>query len=165
MAKVLLVQYDNLLNYLIPEGLRHGLDADVAVVETGLKALDMIEREHFDIALINATLPDIPGLRVAQVAANQDIPSLLLSGHPEISAELLRHGFPFLQKPFSLDVLVQETKNVIQETRNNIRRVTESAMKLQQNLAALTAEIAKTRQSMDKLRPPDSRGGGSPTSR
>ena len=55
---------------------------------------------RYDLAVIDAVLPDASGAALAELAANQNTPALLISGHPEVIVKLGQFGFPTLQKPF-----------------------------------------------------------------
>ena len=53
------------------------------------------------------------GLRLAEVARRIDVPTLLISGHPEVIAKQEAQGLPFLSKPFRLPELQQAIRTLI----------------------------------------------------
>jgi len=62
------------------------------------------------VLIANVLLPDGDGHKLAEAARRLGVPTLLVSGHPEVIVEAEREGIPFLAKPFGLDKL----KRVIQ---------------------------------------------------
>ena len=50
---------------------------------------------------------------MAEVAHRIDVPTLLISGHPEVIATQEAQGLPFLSKPFRLPELQQAMRTLI----------------------------------------------------
>jgi PleD family two-component response regulator len=59
------------------------LGAEVVAVETGDMALQFLARSPPTLALVELALPDMSGFEVARCAANNDVPAIVMSGHPE----------------------------------------------------------------------------------
>jgi CheY-like chemotaxis protein len=64
-AKVLLAE-DNLVNQRVAGGLLRRRGHDVTIVQNGREALDAIERESFDIVLMDVQMPEIGGIEATQ---------------------------------------------------------------------------------------------------
>jgi CheY-like chemotaxis protein len=73
------------------------------------------------VVLLNASQPALlianvllpgggDGLRLAEVARRIDVPTLLISGHPEVIEKA--QGLPFLSKPFRLPDLQQAIRTL-----------------------------------------------------
>ena len=71
----------------------------VVAVGTAPEGLTALLTESFDLAIIEAMLPGGAGINLATVAADEQIPALLMSGHPSEILRLHALGFPFIQKP------------------------------------------------------------------
>jgi DNA-binding response OmpR family regulator len=56
--------------------------AYVRCATTGCEAAEMLVETLFDLALIDVVLPDASGLALAEIAANNNTPVLLMTGHP-----------------------------------------------------------------------------------
>ena len=113
----------------------------------------MITSTRFDLALIDAVLPGVSGIELAELAANENIPALLTSGHPEVCQTLDRFHFPHLKKPFDLDALVAEARSIMRETEENIRRVQSSAAEMRAKTEALKASGAEARRLLATMKP------------
>jgi DNA-binding response OmpR family regulator len=98
----------------------------------------MIAAWHYDLALINATLPDMSGIVLATIAASENIPVLLMSGDAAMNLQLERHGFPYMQEPFGSEQLIRVANQVIRDAQMNILKVKVSAARMQTNTAVLT---------------------------
>jgi DNA-binding NtrC family response regulator len=104
--------------------------------------------------LIDGILPGVSGIALAEIAVNENTAVLLICGHPEVSETLRRFGYPYLQKPFSLDQLLAESRLVLSETSDNIRRVKASAAKMQANTEAVMAAVAESRRLYSETKRP-----------
>jgi DNA-binding response OmpR family regulator len=119
--------------------------AEVACAPTGRIGAQMIAARWYDLALINASLPDMSGIELGALATNENIPVIIISGHPAVNAELARHDFPHVQKPFGAVELRRASNQAIREAQANILQVRASAAKMLTNLAAFNHEMAEAR--------------------
>lgn len=55
------------------------------------------------VLIANALLPDGDGHKLAEIARRIGVPTLLVSGHPEVIVEAEESGVPFLAKPFRVN--------------------------------------------------------------
>jgi DNA-binding NtrC family response regulator len=128
------------------------VDAKVTIVLNGTLAVPLIENQRFDMALINASFPAGPsGVELARLAVNRTIPVLLISGDPGVSAQLKDAGYHYLQKPFTVESLLDETRRALHDPHENIRRLRASGAKAETNLNRLLADIAGSRRLWDEV--------------
>lgn len=144
MPRILVVEDDALICQMVADCVREALGADVYCALTGTNGARLIMGYEFDLAVIDVALPGVSGLALAELAANENIPVLLTSGHPVLQQELRRFKFPHLQKPFDLDVLVAKARSTIEDTRENISRVRASAAEMRHHLDALEAALEES---------------------
>jgi DNA-binding NtrC family response regulator len=130
MMKVLVIDDEPLVRDSIAEAFRIELHAEVQVAVTGQIAAKMITFSRFHLSVIDATLPDICGLQLATIAANANIPVVLISGDPDTNGCLHRFDYPFLVKPFNMSTLLLVSAHIMLESQKNIRRVKASASKM-----------------------------------
>lgn len=95
---------------------------EVAVAENGIIGLEMIEREHFDVILLDLMMPSLSGFDVlARVRAlHPDTSIIVISGYATVehSIEAMKKGaFDFIPKPFSPDQLRVIVAKAIEYTR------------------------------------------------
>lgn len=100
--------------------LRQGMTEDghtVFLCGRGNEAVDLIESEHFDVAVLDIMLPGADGLTVlSQVRAHRcDVPILLLTARdsmPEVVRGLDLGADDYLTKPFQLEVLLARVRAI-----------------------------------------------------
>lgn len=95
---------------------------EVAEAESGTISLEMIEREHFDVVLLDLMMPAISGFDVlAHVkAVHPDTTIIVISGYATVdhSIEAMKKGaFDFIPKPFSPEQLRVVVAKAVEYTR------------------------------------------------
>jgi two-component system, OmpR family, phosphate regulon sensor histidine kinase PhoR len=109
----------------VREGCRKVLARDgyeVTIAESGEIGLNMIERQHYDIILLDLMMPSLSGFDVlAHVKTlHPDTVIIVISGYATVenSIEAMKRGaFDFMPKPFSPEQLRVLTKKAIEYTR------------------------------------------------
>jgi two-component system phosphate regulon sensor histidine kinase PhoR len=109
----------------VREGCRKVLARDgyeVMIAESGEVGLQMIERQHYDIILLDLMMPSLSGFDVlAHVKTlHPDTVIIVISGYATVenSIEAMKRGaFDFIPKPFSPEQLRVITKKAIEYTR------------------------------------------------
>ncbi|MFZ1490951.1 MAG: response regulator transcription factor [Ilumatobacteraceae bacterium] len=110
---------DNLRSMLAAALQHHGFR--VTTAENGRQALDLIDREHPDLVLLDVMMPDIDGFEVCRRlrTAGDRTPVLFLTARDATEDKvrgLTLGGDDYLQKPFSLDELVARAEAVLRRT-------------------------------------------------
>ena len=82
-----------------------GWRSTVRCVASGREAAESILNSPVDLLITSVVLPEISGFRVAEIAASNRVPVLLMSGDLEAQHMLGRVGLVHLQKPFRLSEL------------------------------------------------------------
>lgn len=90
----------------------------VVCCETGHEALSLVERQHFDLMILDISLPDINGFTVLQkIRSNHDnIPVIVLSGRDEEYQQIVGLGLgadDYITKPFSTPMLISRIRALI----------------------------------------------------
>lgn len=126
MAKTILVVDDdpelqNLVSYALK---REGYE--VRLASDAYQGLEMIEKEKFDLALLDVMLPKMDGLEMLSRlrAYNQDLQVIIMTAltTPEAAISALRdHACDFLQKPFDVDRLVSAVKTAFELAPRDIQ--------------------------------------------
>jgi DNA-binding NtrC family response regulator len=139
------VDNDPLVCDLVADLMEVDLAAEVKRAMTGTLAAQAIDGGVFDLAIIDVFMPEISRFKLAERAANRNIPSLLCTGHPAALAQLQEHGFPHVAKPFEAADLIHEAAKAITATAENIARVKASAARLQATAEGLNDAIDESR--------------------
>jgi DNA-binding response OmpR family regulator len=150
MPRILVIDDDPAVCELITACFQELAGTAVDYALDGLLGAQKLQQGHFDLALIDGALPTVSAFQLAGIAANENTPVLILSGHPEYTEKFHSFDYPYLAKPFSLDQLLFESRRVIAEASENIRRVKASAARMQANVEALKASIAESQRTRSK---------------
>jgi len=106
--KILFVDDDRLILASIGKGLE-SLGYDVTMVSNGKSAVELIEKERFDLALLDIRMPEIDGIELARMLIKQlNLPVVFLSAYSDeniIDAAISCGAISFLLKPCSLQQL------------------------------------------------------------
>ena len=116
MTKVLVVDNDPMVCEVVADLMEVDLAAEVKRAMTGALAAEAIDGGAFDLAIIDVLMPEISGFKLAERAANKNIPSLLCTGHPDALTKLQEHGYPHVAKPFNVADLLHEAAKAITAT-------------------------------------------------
>lgn len=115
MIKVLIADDEkNLRKVLMSELSNEGFDA--GETDSGIRAAELLEKEEYDILLLDLNMPGLGGMDVLKKIKGLEIPTevIILTGHATISTavEAMKLGaYDYLTKPFK----VEELKAVIEK--------------------------------------------------
>ncbi len=118
-TRVLVVDDDRLVRRLMTDGLR-SLQYQVTACENGEQALATLDRERFDLLLVDFAMPGMNGAEVASTAQNRQpgIKVLMVSGYADSAAvEAALGSARLLRKPFD----VAELGAAVAETLADVR--------------------------------------------
>ncbi|WP_198401022.1 response regulator [Thiomicrospira microaerophila] len=110
VGKILLVE-DNEINQIVAKNQLQKLGLSVSVVADGKKAVEMVERYHFDLVLMDIQMPIMDGYQATQAIRrfNSEIPIIALTAAAMIEDKnkALRVGMnDHLSKPIDSDALL-----------------------------------------------------------
>jgi DNA-binding NtrC family response regulator len=119
-ARVLVVEDQAAVRGLVVEVMRdegHAVDA----VESGEEALRRLERELYDVVLLDLALPGLGGMEVlaAGRSLQTDAQFVMMTGHGSVASavEALRLGaFDYLSKPVDVDELALVVERAFRQT-------------------------------------------------
>lgn len=131
---ILLVEDDVNLGYLIQENLQvKGFKATLA--KTGVEALQLIETERFDLAIIDVMLPEVDGFTIARKLheKNDLIPFIFVTARSQEKDRI--HGFElgaddYITKPFSFKELHYRILVILRRMNINTSSVKEKLIEL-----------------------------------
>lgn len=92
----------------------------VRLAENGRQALELIEKESFEVCLVDLKLPGVDGMEVVRAIhrLNPDIPVIMMTGYPTFNSvmEALRQGiYDYVVKPFKVSELAYMVEQAIRE--------------------------------------------------
>jgi DNA-binding NtrC family response regulator len=123
--RILVVDDDEGILFVLDD-LLNRLGYHVTTAPDGRRAMDILARESFDVALLDIELPHVGGMEILRHSRQNypDMIILIISGHggPDIALEAIREGaYDYFSKPFE-----------IQEIRITIQRALEKRMLIEQ---------------------------------
>ncbi|PUE66045.1 response regulator transcription factor [Arcobacter caeni] len=115
--KILLVEDDVMLNEMITEYIISTGHA-IKSVKTGSESLDILEKEKFDLLILDINLPDIDGFTILEKMHEQKrmIPTIYISALidiEDISRAFDLGCFDYLKKPFHLKELTLRINKIL----------------------------------------------------
>jgi DNA-binding NtrC family response regulator len=145
MQRLLVIDDEPSICQIVCQVLRERFDAEVEYALRAPEGANRLQAVHFDFALIDVLLMDGSGIDVALIAASENTPVLMTSGHPEMQRKLQQFGFPYLRKPFSLAALSILASQIMAEAADNIRQIQAATAGLRVKLDALNTAMARSR--------------------
>jgi DNA-binding NtrC family response regulator len=133
--KVLLVDDEEEFVETLAERMRNR-GMDVATSNSGGEALELVDKEPYDVVVLDLQMPGMDGIEVLERIKQRqpDIQVVLLTGHATVEkgVEAMKHGaLEFLEKPIDLSTLseiIHQAKAekmilVEQDTEERIREI------------------------------------------
>lgn len=128
--KILLVEDDEALRYIVKDNLEQ-YNYAVQVAENGEIALELFNKNNFDLILLDVMLPKIDGFQVAKIIrkTNEQIPIIFLTARSMTEDRILGltlGGDDYIPKPFSMEELLLKIRIFIK--RSNSQHVSNSVV-------------------------------------
>lgn len=109
----------------LQEALKLNLELEnyrVRIAGSGVEALEIIEKEYFDLIILDIMLPGMDGITVCENIRlqNNDVPILFLSAKNASADRVLglkKGGDDYINKPFDLEELLLRIKKLIHKSR------------------------------------------------
>src|ERR1035437_4297321 len=118
MTRILLVEDETDVRNLMTTHLsREGFEIEVA--ETGEKASCFLEKNHYDLAILDWMLPDISGLEICK-RLNGKLPVLMVtarSNPADIVLALEMGADDYVTKPFEIPVFLARVRALLRRTQ------------------------------------------------
>jgi len=132
-------------------------DFNVIAVDRGEKAIEAARKNSIDVALVDLKMPGINGEETLKVlkAEHKWMEIVILTGHGTIDSavECTKSGaFSYLQKPCSLEELLDSLKNAYKKKVMNKKKIEEKKMDelLKISLSGSAREILRKLREIDK---------------
>jgi len=133
----------------------------VEFASSGEEGLLKLERENFDVVLLDIWLPGMDGLHVLKETLddNGDLPVIMISGHGTISTavEAVKMGaFDFLEKPLSIErVLITVERALTQKRLLMENKELKKRVKSRPSIVGFSKPMAELRETVKTAAPTD----------
>lgn len=123
MNKILIIEDEKPIAELLKYGLeKEGFRAFVAL--TGKDGLNLMEKEHPDVILLDLMLPDVDGLSICKtVTMNKNIPIIIVSARNDQVDKLigLEYGADdYITKPFDIREVILRIKSILRRIQKTM---------------------------------------------
>jgi signal transduction histidine kinase/CheY-like chemotaxis protein len=123
--KILIIDDDPKMRELLLECLAP-LGCDVTSASSGQQALELIEAEQFNAALLDLMLPDIDGMKVFRRIRKlrPELEVIVLTGYASLESaiEALRIGaYDYVTKPFDAPIIQSTARRAVEKHRFHLR--------------------------------------------
>lgn len=137
-----------------------GYNVDVA--EDGPTAIDMAEKERYDVIFCDIKMPNMEGTEVLEKLRTDGVDSaiIMISGHGDIdtAVECIKKGaFDFIQKPLDLNRILITIKNATERTQIITENTNLKKKVFGKQMIGESAPILHLREMIEKVAPTDAR--------
>ena len=122
MKKILVVEDEKDIQNIIKAFLENA-EYEVETADDGLDAINLIQKNNYDLILLDIMLPKIDGFTVCEmIRKNSNIPIIILTALTDEESQL--KGFDkladdYITKPFSMPVLLKHIEAIFRRTNNS----------------------------------------------
>ena len=122
MKKILVVEDEKDIQNIIKAFLENA-EYKVETADDGLEGINIIQKNKFDLILLDIMLPKIDGFTVCEmIRKNSNIPIIILTALTDEESQL--KGFDkladdYITKPFSMPVLLKHIEAIFRRTNNS----------------------------------------------
>ena len=159
--KILVVDDERAIRNSLKEILSdEGYNVDVA--EDGATAIDMAEKERYDVIFCDIKMPNMEGTEVLEKLRTDGVDSaiIMISGHGDIdtAVECIKKGaFDFTQKPLDLNRILITIKNATERTQIITENTNLKKKVFGKQMIGESAPILHLREMIEKVAPTDAR--------
>jgi two-component system OmpR family response regulator len=95
---------------------------DASGVDSGIKALEIVENERFDVVVLDVLMPGLDGIETLKLLKKKKpfIEVIILTGHGSVESGLqgMQFGaFDYIMKPADLDELLEKIQQAYERKR------------------------------------------------
>lgn len=99
-----------------------GCDYDITVADCGREALEFVDKNSFDTAILDIKMPDMDGLELAEAirSRNDTLPIIFMTGFPSLDTAITairRHADDYFVKPFNVKHMHKSVEGAIARAR------------------------------------------------
>ena len=122
MKKILVVEDEKDIQNIIKAFLENA-EYKVETADDGLDAINLIQKNNYDLILLDIMLPKIDGFTVCEmIRKNSNIPIIILTALTDEESQL--KGFDkladdYITKPFSMPILLKHIEAIFRRTNNS----------------------------------------------
>ena len=153
LERILVVDDDAEIRELLSIALAR-IGFEVIAVDTGAAALDIANREHFAVAIVDLNMPGLPGMETIQMLKqlDPDMEVIVFTGYPTLESSVIAihtQVFDYICKPVDTDSLQRAAQRAVERRRLVIEnRKLMKELKIERN--SLKKEVSAARRVIEQ---------------
>jgi len=162
MAKILVIDDEKSIRNTLKEILEYEKH-EVMLAENGIKGLELLKTDTFEVVLLDIKMPEMDGLEVLEQISKTyfDVQVVMISGHGNVdtAVKAVKMGaYDFIEKPLDLNRLLVTVRNatdrteLINETKTLRKKINKSYQMVGESPA-----IQQIRDMIDRVAPTEAR--------
>lgn len=161
MARILVIDDERSIRNTLKEILEYE-KFKVDDAENGIKGLELIKENKYDVVLLDIKMPQMDGIEVLdKILADQEVPVIMISGHGtiETAVDCIKKGaYDYIAKPPDMNRLLITVRNaldksdLVTETKRLKRKVSESY-----EMVGESEAISQIKEMIERVAPTDAR--------
>ncbi len=88
------------------------IDIDIYEADSGLKAIEILQKSHINLILLDLLLPDMNGIHILKYI-KEDIPTIIITALEKEEIEI-PENFIYIQKPVDIQKLIKILKEKLE---------------------------------------------------
>lgn len=164
MSKILVIEDESAIRRVLVKILTEENDAyEVQEAEDGLKGIEMVKKEDFDLVLCDIKMPKMDGVEVLEAARKlkPEIPFIMISGHGDLDTAVntMRLGaFDYISKPPDLNRLLTTVRNALDRKELVVEnKILKKKVSKNYEMIGESQEISNIKDIIEKVAPTDAR--------
>jgi DNA-binding NtrC family response regulator len=106
---------------------------DATGINSGIKALELLELEHFDVVILDVRMPGMDGIETLKEMKKKRplLEVILLTGHASIESGMqgMQYGaFDYVMKPADIDDLLEKVREAYERKALHEKKVQETRL-------------------------------------
>ena len=164
MSRILVIEDESAIRRVLVKILSEENDSyKVEESEDGLKGLEMIKKDDFDLVLCDIKMPKMDGVEVLEAVRKikPEIPFIMISGHGDLDTAVntMRLGaFDYISKPPDLNRLLTTVRNALDRKELVVEnKILKKKVSKNYEMVGESKEIATIKEMIEKVAPTDAR--------
>nr|WP_299486057.1 sigma-54 dependent transcriptional regulator [uncultured Allomuricauda sp.] len=164
MSKILVIEDESAIRRVLVKILGEESDAyDVHEAEDGLKGIEAIKKDDFDLVLCDIKMPKMDGVEVLEAAKKikPEVPFIMISGHGDLDTAVntMRLGaFDYISKPPDLNRLLTTVRNALDRKELVVEnKILKKKVSKNYEMVGDSEEIGVIKDMIEKVAPTDAR--------
>lgn len=164
MSKILVIEDEAAIRRVLVKILTEESNTyELEEAENGVKGLDLIKKNDYDLALCDIKMPKMDGIEVLESAKKikPEVPFIMISGHGDLDTAVnaMRLGaFDYISKPPDLNRLLTTVRNALDKKELVVENKTlRKKISKTYEMVGKSDEIGVIKDMIDKVAPTDAR--------